>query len=141
MRLLHLFLPTFVSCAAFGQSCTISTFAGGALPVNVPGPSASLTGGSGIAVDSAGNIFFTSGYTVLRLDAQTGILTLAAGNGTFGFSGDNGPATSAQLSYPEGLAVDSASRLYIANTGNRRIRQVSNGVITTIAGSWKSGFS
>jgi hypothetical protein len=97
MRLLHLFLSTFVSCAAFGQSYTISTFAGSALPVNVPGPSASLTGGAGIAVDSVGNVFFANGYTVLRLDVQTGILTLAAGNGTLGFSGDNGPATSAQL--------------------------------------------
>src|ERR1019366_4347999 len=59
---------------------------------------------------------------ILRLDAKTGILTLAAGNGTVGFSGDNGPATSAQLAYPTGVAVDSAGNLYIADAVNNRVR-------------------
>ncbi len=72
---------------------------------------------------------------VLRLGAATGALILVAGNGTTGFSGDNGPATSAQLWQPAGVAVDSAGNLYIADTGNNRIRKVSNGVITTVAGN------
>jgi hypothetical protein len=75
------------------------------------------------------------------LDAATGVLTLVAGNGTPGFSGDNGPATSAQLYSPQGLAVDSASNLYIADSGNNRIRKVSNGVITTVAGNGTGGVS
>ena len=53
-------------------------------------------------------------------------------------TGDNGPATSAQLYYPQGVAVDSAGNLYIADTYNARIRKVSNGVITTVAGNGAS---
>ncbi|HXP87708.1 MAG TPA: IPT/TIG domain-containing protein [Bryobacteraceae bacterium] len=133
MRLLPaVLLIALTSCSVFGQTYTISTFAGGTLPVNIPGTSASLSGTQSVAMDAAGNVFFTSGNSVLRLDAQTGILTLAAGNGTAGFSGDNGPATNAQLYNPNGVAVDSAGNLYIADAGNARIRRVSNGVITTV---------
>ena len=69
------------------------------------------------------------------------VITTVAGNGTRGFSGDNGPATSAQLYGPSGVAVDSAGNLYIADSGNNRIRKVSNGVITTVAGNGTGGFS
>jgi len=95
------------------------------LQVNIPGKSASLGPNPPqyIAADGAGNVFFAFENTVLRLDGTTGILTLAAGNGTTGFSGDNGPATSAQLNGPAGVAVDSAGNLYIADTGNNRIRK------------------
>ncbi len=69
------------------------------------------------------------------------MITTVAGNGTPGFSGDNGPATSAQLYGPSAVAVDSAGNLYIADTVNNRIRKVSNGVITTVAGNGTAGFS
>ena len=69
------------------------------------------------------------------------MITTVAGNGTPGFSGDNGPATSAQLNDPYGVAVDSAGNLYIADTDNNRIRKVSNGVITTVAGNGTPGYS
>jgi uncharacterized protein (TIGR03437 family) len=129
------------SGCAFGQTYTIQTFAGGALPVNIPGTSAALNSLSAVAVDAAGNVFFADGAAVLRLDATTGVLTLVAGNGTQGFSGDNGPATSAQLYLPNGIAVDSDGNLYIAEFGNHRIRKVSNGVITTVAGNGTEGYS
>src|SRR2546427_2193580 len=62
--------------------------------------------------------------------------------GTRGFAGDGGPATSALLNDPKAVAVDTAGSLYIADTGNHRIRKVaSNGIITTIAGSGTIGFS
>ncbi len=139
MRLLHcVFLALAVSCCVPAQTYTVSTFAGGGLPVNIPGASAFLRGVDWVAVDGAGNVFFTTEYLVLRLDAVTGILSPVAGNGTQGFSGDNGPATSAQLS-PTGVAVDSAGNLYIAD--RNRIRKVSGGVITTVAGNGTSGFS
>jgi DNA-binding beta-propeller fold protein YncE len=112
-----------VSWLASGQTYTKSTVAGGGLPVNLPGISASLSPGH-VAADPAGNLFFVVRKTVLRLDATTGILTQAAGNGTTGFSGDNGPATSAQLYFPAGVAVDSAGNLYIADTNNHRIRRL-----------------
>jgi uncharacterized protein (TIGR03437 family) len=140
MRLQSVVLLTTILCiSAWGQTYNISTFAGGALPLlNIPGTSASLTGAVGIAADPAGNVFFVNQLTVLRWDATTGVLTLVAGNGTPGFSGDNGPATSAQLNDPMGVAVDSSGNLYIADGYNYRVRKVSGGVITTVAGGGSS---
>jgi len=144
MRLLPaLLVATALSWSASAQTYTISTFAGGGLPVNIPGTSPSLGPQMPqyVAADPAGNVFFVYQNIVLRLDAVTGILSLAAGNGTPGFSGDNGPAASAQLLNPQGLALDSAGNLYIADTSNNRVRKVSNGVITTVAGNGTPGFS
>ncbi|HTX35759.1 MAG TPA: hypothetical protein VME43_12090, partial [Bryobacteraceae bacterium] len=72
---------------------------------------------------------------------SNGVITTVAGNGTFGFRGDNGPATSAELSRPTGVAVDSAGDLYIADASNERIREVSNGLINTVAGNGTDGLS
>ena len=92
-------------------------------------------------MDSAGNLYIAdTGNNRIR-KVSNGVITTVAGNGTAGFSGDNGPATSAQLYDPAGVAVDSAGNLYIADTGNNRIRKVSNGVITTVAGNGTAGFS
>ena len=122
MRMLFI---TVLCCSAWGQTYTISTFAGGGLPVNVPATSASLGPDvpQYIAADRAGNLFFVVHSAVLRLDAVTGISTLVAGNGVPGFSGDNGPATSAQVGGPRGLAVDSAGNVYIADAGDNRLRK------------------
>src|ERR1017187_7127279 len=101
MRLFSIaILVLVISCCAFGQTYTINTFAGGALPVNMPGTSASLSYPNSVAVDAAGNLFFANfalnqNY-VLRLDARTLVLTLVAGTGALGDSGDGGPAASAQ---------------------------------------------
>jgi uncharacterized protein (TIGR03437 family) len=132
-------LTTILCCSAWGQTYTISTFAGGGLPVNVPGTSASLGSPASVAADRAGNVYFATQNTILRLDATTGVLTLVAGNGTPGFSGDNGLAISAQLNSPAGVAVDSAGNVYISDGGNYRVRKVSNGVITTLAGNGTPG--
>lgn len=72
---------------------------------------------------------------------SNGVITTVAGNGTFGFSGDNGPATSAQFFEPKGIAVDAAGNIYIADWGNNRIREVSGGVIATVAGNGVVGFN
>jgi sugar lactone lactonase YvrE len=138
MRLISAVVIVIVTCCtASGQTYTISTFAGGGLPINIPGTSASLFGPQSVAVDSSGNIFFTDpNYNaVLRLDAKTSVLTVTAGTGKPGFSGDDGPAVSAQLNQPQSVALDSAGNLYIADTGNLRVRRVSNGIITTVAGA------
>ena len=89
----------------------------------------------GVAVDSDGNLFIADVSNSRIRKVSNGVITTVAGNGTLGFSGDTGPATSAQLANPSGVAVDSAGNLYIADTNNNRIRMVSNGVITTVAGS------
>jgi len=124
----------------FGQVYTVSTVAGGGLPVNIPATSVSI-GPAGypgyVAVDAVGNLYFAAGFAVLRMDAATHILTAAAGNGVPGFSGDGGPATAAQLSLPGYVAVDASGNVYIAD--NCRIRKVSGGMINTIAGNGACG--
>src|ERR1019366_4147209 len=93
-----------------------------------------------VALDAAGNLYIAdSGNSRIR-KVTKGVITTVAGNGTNGFGGDNGPATSAQLNGPSGLAVDSAGNLFITDGGSR-IRKVSSGVITTVAGNGKYGFS
>ncbi|HTS64549.1 MAG TPA: Ig-like domain repeat protein [Candidatus Acidoferrales bacterium] len=104
---------------------------------------ASLNATRGLAMDAAGNIFVAEmmGQRVRRIDAQTGIITTVAGNGTAAFSGDGGPAVNASLKAPFGLAIDAAGNLYIADAGNARVRRVDaqTGVITTVAGNGASG--
>ncbi len=147
MRLNILLIPvclTLALCAsAPGQSYTIRTFAGGAVLNNAPATSVRLTQSSaGVAVDGAGNTYLAANAwnVVFRVDAATGELTRFAGNGTAGYSGDNGPATSAELNGVMSVAADAAGNVYIADTGNNRIREVSNGLITTIAGNGCLGY-
>lgn len=79
MRLMTtVLLASLVSSFAFGQACSISTFAGGGFAVNLPGPSAGLYGPLAVAVDKTGDLFFIDQHDVLRLDATTGVLTLRA---------------------------------------------------------------
>ena len=129
-------LALVLSGAAFSQNYTIQTFAGGGIPQGVQAPFASLGSVEGVVTDAAGDVYIAlkSYSAVVRMDAATHVLTLVAGTGTPGYSGDNGLATSAQLNKPSGMAVDSAGNLYIADSGNNRIRKVSNGVITTVSG-------
>jgi hypothetical protein len=122
--------------ALWGQTYLISTVAGGgglpvtpavALYVKLPPP-------AGIATDAAGNVYFSSANFVFKLDGS-GNLTTVAGTGSSGFSGDGGPATSARLNLPQGVAVDASGNVYIADTYNNVIRKVTAaGVITTVAG-------
>ena len=108
-----------------------------------PAISASLNRPFGMAVDSAGNLFIadTSNQRVRKVDT-TGTITTVAGNGTAAFSGDSGPATSASLNSPAGVAVDSAGNLFIVDTLNQRVRKVNtSGTITTVAGNGTGGFS
>jgi uncharacterized protein (TIGR03437 family) len=117
---------------ASAQQYVISTFAGGGPPPSpVPALSAAIGGTYGIGSDAVGNVYFTALNCVFKMD-RSGILTRIAGNGRAGFSGDGGPATSAELDQPEGVAVDSAGNVYIADTGNQRLRKVTpDGTITT----------
>ena len=98
----------------------------------------------GLAVDSRGNLFITDSQnrTIRKVDAETGTITTVAGTGVYGYSGDGGPATRAQLNDPMGIAVGSAGDLFIADLNNRRIRRVEagTGLITTVAGLGTTGF-
>ena len=77
------------------------------------------------------------------MTVSTGIISTIAGTGTGSYSGDNGAATSATLTYPRGVGLDTAGNVYIADTDNHRVRKVtiSTGIITTIAGTGASSYS
>ena len=133
----------------------ITTYAGiagkpGTPTNNVAATSSFLNGPIALAVDAGGNLFIAdqNADVVCRVDATTKILTIVAGTGTLGFSGDGGLATAADLQVPEGVAVDSAGNLYIADSENARIREVFSPTnantpnqITTIVGSGTFGFN
>ncbi|MGA2788380.1 MAG: immunoglobulin domain-containing protein [Verrucomicrobiota bacterium] len=110
---------------------------------NGPATNAMLAQPSGLAVDSAGNLYITDylNNRIRRVDTN-GIITTVAGNGSAGFLGDGYQATNASLWYPNSVKVDSFGNLYIADTWNECIRKVdTNGIITTIAGNGSQGFS
>ena len=123
------------------QQYTISTVAGGGFSPATSMPTSVAIGAAfAIATDSAGDTYISIQNAVLKLDA-TGNLTLAAGNGNPGDSGDGGPAIQARIGVPMALAVDAAGTLYIADAPNGRIRKVtSDGIISAVAGSGNGCF-
>jgi len=111
---------------------------------NIAATSAQLSNPYGVAVDGAGNLYIVDNGNdrIRKVTAATGIITTVAGNGTFGYAGDNGAATSAKLNTPQGVAVDGAGNVYIADAFNERIRMVTatTGIITTVAGTGTAGY-
>ncbi|MCP2297176.1 NHL repeat-containing protein [Nocardia amikacinitolerans] len=111
---------------------------------NQPAIHADLDYPNGVAVDGVGNLYIADlrNHRVRKVDHATGVITTVAGTGTGGYNGDNQPAIDAELHYPEGVAVDRAGNLYIADTGNQRVRRVDPaGVITTVAGTGTGGYN
>lgn len=120
-----------------------------------PASRAQLTGPTDVVVDDLGNVFIADSFNFrIRRISQDGIITTIAGVGTSGFSGDGGPASSAQFGFPYALALDSDGSLYVAdggdgydNVANDRIRKIFgprtdfNGMIATIAGGGNEGYS
>jgi len=106
-----------------------------------------------LAFDAAGNLYVADGAPnpvigsliggcrIVRV-SPVGVMTVVAGTGTCGFSGDGGSAAAAQLDNPSGLAFDSAGNLYVADSNNQRIRRIDRGgTISTVAGTGSVGFS
>jgi len=126
----------------------ISTIAGNGNPMflgdNGPAASAQLDP-SDVVLDNAGNLYVCDrlNHRIRKINLSTKVITTVAGIGTPGHSGDNGPATGAQLKLPVSMTVDAAGNLYIADNGNSVVRRVSaaTGVITTIAGNGTSVFN
>ena len=113
---------------------TITTFAGGpcrgtsTCPLGDGGPASWPGSGSpgGVGVDAQGNVYITEyGGDRVRKVSPNGTITTIAGTGKSGFSGDGGPATSARLYGPAGVAVDAKGNVYIADQQNGRVRKVS----------------
>jgi sugar lactone lactonase YvrE len=109
---------------------------GAATEAGVPDPSA-------LAFDAQGNLYIAQWIDarIRRVDTE-GIITTVAGTGTYGSSGDGGPATEAQISSPAGMVFDAAGNLYVADLDSNRIRKIdTEGIITTIAGTGNYGYS
>jgi hypothetical protein len=113
------------------------------MPDGVPATSGALCGPTGVAADGHGNFYLSdTGHNIVYRVNPNGVITPYAGTGKCGFSGDGHKGTQAQLCGPTGLALDAAQDLFIADTGNSRVREVqSNLNITTVAGNGKFGYS
>jgi trimeric autotransporter adhesin len=125
----------------------ISTYAGTGVfnfgGDNGPASKAALANPNCVRSDAAGNIFFAdvAAGRIRKINATSGVITSVAGSNSTQI-GDNGAATAAGLSAPNCVFIDAANSLFIADSGNNRIRKVdTNGIITTVAGTGKSGFS
>ncbi|MDE3165230.1 MAG: hypothetical protein KGN36_05440, partial [Acidobacteriota bacterium] len=125
-------LPILATCAA-AQQYVISTLAGGVPPATpMAAPSAAIGDPARVTADAAGNLYFSSLHSIFQVDSS-GTLTRIAGNGRAGYTGDSGPALSAQLDTPMGIAVSSAGDIYVADAGANAVRRISGGIITTAA--------
>jgi len=134
---------------------SISTVAGGG-PNNLPALQSGIGYPASVARDAAGDTYIADAYSSQIFEVSAaGTLTVIAGNGTLGYSGDGGPATSAALNGPESVALDSLGNIFIADTNNSVIRVVNTqtaaitvagvviqpGTIQTVAGSGTAGYS
>ena len=106
---------------------------------NIPATQAQLRSPTDVAIDSSGNLYIADfgNHRIRKVDKLdgTGTITTVAGVGQPGYNGDGIPASLAQVACPEGVDVDDTGNLYIADTGNQRIRKVTGGTISTVAGT------
>ncbi len=131
-------ISTFAGTGANAGPHSIGTYSGD----GGPAIDADLNNPTAITVDSIGNIYFSDQYNQrIRKVDKNGIITTIAGNGTAGYSGDGGPATSAELNYPGGLVVDQNGDLYFCDPNNNRLRKIDDGTISTVAGDGVGGFA
>jgi uncharacterized protein (TIGR03437 family) len=140
------FAGLFLASPCWSQGYTINTVAGGgSSDSSCNGESATqaaLGETAGVAIDAAGDIYITDTSNSAICKVSGGVITTVAGGNAQGYSGDGGPATSAELSEPFGVAVDTKGNVYIADTYNSVIRKVNSaGIITTIAGNGTGGYS
>jgi len=127
-------------------SGVITTYAGnGAITYSGEGLaiSNSLNSPTGVAVDLTGNVYIAdTSHHRIRKVTTGGVISTIAGDGISGFAGDGGTATSAHLKLPSGVKVDSAGNVFIADSGNNRIRKINtSGFINTVAGNGTAAYS
>ena len=122
--------------ARINANGTLSTVAGNGFP-----GAATLTKPAGIAIDRDGGVLIAdTGNHRIRKAAPNGALTTIAGTGTQSFCGDNGPALNACFDTPMDVKIDGRGNIYIADTGNHRVRRIdANGIVTTVAGTGVPG--
>ncbi len=110
-----------------------------------PATAAAVNQAKGVCQDAADNIYISDigSHTIRKINAVTGVINTIAGNGSSGYSGDGGPAISATLNQPQGIACDAAGNVYVADQSNRRVRRIdaATGIIITVAGNGTIGFT
>ena len=145
-KIILLFIFCLLTGHIWGQSYTVSTIAGngtaGSTGDGGPATAALVTAPTDIVVDQAGNVYFCDmpNNSIRKIDIN-GNITLIAGTGTAGVTGDGGPATSAQLFHPAFLAIDDAGNLYVSSACRVRKITASSGLISTIVGDGTSAYS
>ena len=107
-----------------------------------PATNAGLFQPSALSIEPSGDLLVASVNGIHRMNLATGLIVSVAGDGGRGIGGDGGPAVEAQLSVPQGIVADTFGNVFIADTGNHRIRRVDHktGIVTTIAGTGELGF-
>lgn len=100
----------------------------------VPAVSVSIGIGRGLTIDAVGNVYFGSSWRVRSISTD-GLIHNLAGDGTYGYSEDGTPAVLAQFASPVAIAVDKDGGVYVADTENNRIRRISEGIVSTVAGA------
>jgi len=136
-------LTVFLSSFAFAAPGDIFTIAGGGVGDGNPATAAVLGSPNGVFRDSQGSLYIadSANHRIRKVDSA-GTISTIAGTGVQGYSGDGGPAISANLNYPTAVFVDLWGKIYIADSFNHRIRMVdSSGIITTVAGNGTQGYS
>jgi uncharacterized protein (TIGR03437 family) len=133
----NLYIAEYDRISRVSPQGIISTFAGGGADVignGIPARQAAIRNPGGLVVGSDGTIYYSEpAYNRVRKVTPDGRITTVAGTGFPGFSGDNGPATAANLNDPLGLALDVRGNLYVADSGNLRIREITaDGTIGSI---------
>ena len=127
--------PGGIITTVAGQSSQGSSGDGG------PAVSATFVGPAALAFDSSGNLYIADTFHIRKLSAN-GIVTMVAGNGAIGFAGDGGPAIDAEFFGLSGLAIDAAGDIYVADSSNFRIREITpDGIIRTVAGTGVMGYA
>ena len=134
-------LIVLLASAVSAQQFVVNTVAGGTAPSSASSAlQTSIGDPPRVAVDGAANVYFGSLHSVFKV-TPAGVLTRIAGSGRAGNSGDGGQATAGQLIFPDGVTVDAAGNIYVADRGANVIRKISGGSITTVAGTGAAGYT
>lgn len=136
-RIRKINLSSGIITTVYGTGILNSTGDGG------PASSADIWVPNDIKFDAAGNLFLAEPYKIRKITVSSGIITTVAGNGTAGYTGDGGPAVSAQINIPLGIALDAVGNIYFADSYNHMIRKVtvSSGIISSIVGNGAPGYA
>jgi sugar lactone lactonase YvrE len=112
---------------------------GGSTQNNIPATAAKLSGPAGITMDTFGDLYISNqgGHRIMKVTTSTGVISVVAGTGVAGYSGDGGKAVNAKVDSPEGIGIDKSGNIFFADPALHRIRKitVSTGIITTVAGN------